>query len=182
MHHLLLVRLGPGPMHLSVCALSCIQLFATPGAVARQAPLSMEVSKKTGVGCQFLLQRIFPIQGWNPSLLHLLRWQMDSSRTELPEKPLIYIVVCMLLCICVYIFLYTGLYIIFYMCVYIHIFYNMGGYVYFLLIMSISSHSHLGDLPDPRIELGSPALQADSLLSEPPRKPLHLFIYLCLFQ
>ena len=30
----------------------------------------------------------------------------------------------------------------------------------------------LGDLPDPGIEPGSPALQADSLPSEPPRKPL----------
>ena len=28
-----------------------------------------------------------------------------------------------------------------------------------------------GDLPNPKIELRSPALQADSLLSEPPRKP-----------
>ena len=28
-----------------------------------------------------------------------------------------------------------------------------------------------GDLPDPRIELGSLTLQADSLLSEPPGKP-----------
>ena len=28
-----------------------------------------------------------------------------------------------------------------------------------------------GDLPDPGIKLGSPALQADSLLSEPPGKP-----------
>ena len=28
-----------------------------------------------------------------------------------------------------------------------------------------------GDLPDPGIELGSPALQADSLPSEPPRNP-----------
>ena len=29
-----------------------------------------------------------------------------------------------------------------------------------------------GDLPDPRIKLGSPALQADSLLFEPPGKPI----------
>ena len=29
-----------------------------------------------------------------------------------------------------------------------------------------------GDLPDPGIEPGSPALQADALTSEPPRKPL----------
>ena len=28
-----------------------------------------------------------------------------------------------------------------------------------------------GDLPDPGIELASPALQADSIPSEPPRKP-----------
>ena len=28
-----------------------------------------------------------------------------------------------------------------------------------------------GDLPDPGIEPGSPALQADALLSEPPGKP-----------
>ena len=31
----------------------------------------------------------------------------------------------------------------------------------------------LGDLPDPGIERRSPALQADSLPSEPPGKPLH---------
>ena len=29
-----------------------------------------------------------------------------------------------------------------------------------------------GDLPDPEIEPGSPALQAGSLLSEPPGKPI----------
>ena len=31
--------------------------------------------ENSGVGCHFLLQEIFPIQGSNPSLLH---WQMDS--------------------------------------------------------------------------------------------------------
>ena len=31
-----------------------------------------------------------------------------------------------------------------------------------------------GDLLDPEMELGSPALQADSLLSEPPGKPVPL--------
>ena len=31
-----------------------------------------------------------------------------------------------------------------------------------------------GDLPNPRIEPGSPAMQADSLLSEPPGKPVVL--------
>ena len=32
-----------------------------------------------------------------------------------------------------------------------------------------------GDLPNPGIEPGSPALQRDSLLSEPPGKPTNLF-------
>ena len=34
--------------------------------------------KKTGVGCHFLLQGIFPTQGLNPCLLYLLHWQEDS--------------------------------------------------------------------------------------------------------
>ena len=31
----------------------------------------------TGADCHFLLQRIFPTQGSNPQLLHLLPWQTD---------------------------------------------------------------------------------------------------------
>ena len=34
-----------------------------------------------------------------------------------------------------------------------------------------------GNLPDPRIEPGSPALQADTLLSEPPGKPDGFWIF-----
>ena len=34
--------------------------------------------KNTRVGCQTLLQGIFLTQGLNPSLLHLLHWQVDS--------------------------------------------------------------------------------------------------------
>jgi len=33
-----------------------------------------------------------------------------------------------------------------------------------------------GDLPDPGIKPGSPTLQADSLLSEPPRKPVDVVL------
>ena len=33
-----------------------------------------------------------------------------------------------------------------------------------------------GDLPDPGIEPGSPALQADALLSEPPGKPMRYIL------
>ena len=34
--------------------------------------------KSTGVGCHFLLHGIFPTQGSNPRLLHVLHWQVDS--------------------------------------------------------------------------------------------------------
>ena len=42
--------------------------------------------KNTGVGCHFLLQRIFPTQGSNPSLLHLLHcfiFPMEKEGTAL---------------------------------------------------------------------------------------------------
>ena len=56
-----------------VQSLSHIRLFETPGTVARQAPLSMEFSRKnTGVGSHFLLQGIFPTQGSNWRLLDVL--------------------------------------------------------------------------------------------------------------
>ena len=45
--------------------------------------------KNTGVGYHFLLEGIFPTQGENPCLLHLLHWQADSLPTELPGKPLV---------------------------------------------------------------------------------------------
>ena len=41
--------------------------------------------KNTGMGCHFLLQRIFPTQGSNLHLLHVLHWQADSLA---PGKPL----------------------------------------------------------------------------------------------
>ena len=43
--------------------------------------------KNTGVGCHFLPQGIFPTQGSNPCLLHLLRWQVDSLPLAPPGKP-----------------------------------------------------------------------------------------------
>ena len=41
--------------------------------------------KNTGVGYHFLLQRIFPTQGWNPCLLH---WHTDSFTFEPARKSL----------------------------------------------------------------------------------------------
>ena len=66
---------------------SCVQLFVTPGTVACQAPLSMgSPGKNTGVGCHFLLQRIFPTQGSNPRLPGLLHWLADPLPTEPPGE------------------------------------------------------------------------------------------------
>ena len=63
-----------------VCMLSHVWLFVTSQNVAHQALLSMGFSTQgyTGVGCHILLWRIFPTQGLNPGLLHLLHWHADS--------------------------------------------------------------------------------------------------------
>ena len=51
--------------------LSCVWLFSTPWTVAYQTLSSWDFpGKNTGVGCQFLLQEIFPTQGLNPGLPH----------------------------------------------------------------------------------------------------------------
>ena len=67
-----------------MCLLRCfshVLLFATPGTVAHQAPLSMgSPGKNTGVGCHALLQGNFPTQESNRGLLH-------SLPAELREKP-----------------------------------------------------------------------------------------------
>ena len=39
------------------------------------------------VGCHALLQEIFPTQGLNPRLLHLLCWQLGSLPLPPPAKP-----------------------------------------------------------------------------------------------
>ena len=60
-------------------SLSHVPLFVMPWTVAHQAPPPMGFpGKKTGVGCHFLLQGIFPTQGWNPRLLRFLHWQTES--------------------------------------------------------------------------------------------------------
>ena len=55
---------------------SCVQLFAALWSVAQQARMSMDSpGKNTGMGFHALLQGIFPTQGSNPCLLHLLHRQ-----------------------------------------------------------------------------------------------------------
>ena len=43
--------------------------------------------KNTGVGCHALLQGMFPSQGSNLPLLHLLHWQVGSLPLAPPGKP-----------------------------------------------------------------------------------------------
>ena len=60
-------------------------LFPTPWTLAHQALLSMGFSrKKTGVGCHFLLQGIFPTQESNPCDLH---WQGGSFLLSHQRSP-----------------------------------------------------------------------------------------------
>ena len=69
----LLVVLGPFPTPCSgECVLSRVQLFGTLWTVALPCPWDSP-GKNTEVGCHFLFQRIFPTQGLNPHLLHLLQ-------------------------------------------------------------------------------------------------------------
>ena len=44
--------------------------------------------KNTEVGCHTLLQGIFPTQGSNPPLLHLLHWLVGSLPPAPPGKPI----------------------------------------------------------------------------------------------
>ena len=68
--------------------LSRVWLFATPWAVACQAPLSMGFSMQEipeWVAISFS-QGIFLTQGWNPCFLCLLHWWADSSPLLPPGK------------------------------------------------------------------------------------------------
>ena len=74
----------------AMCAqrLSSGQLFAITWTVAQQALLSKGFSQQEYLsGRHFLLQGIFPTQGLNPCLLHLLHWQVGSLPLVPPEKP-----------------------------------------------------------------------------------------------
>ena len=71
-----------------LCAqsLSHVWLFCDP--INYSPPESSVHGKNTEVGCHFLLQGIFPIQGSNPCLLYLLHWQADSLPLSHLASPL----------------------------------------------------------------------------------------------
>ena len=85
---------------MAVIALVCmpsrfsrVQLFATPGTVARQAPLSMGFSRQEHwVGCHALLQGDLPNPGIEPASVmstDKLYWQMGSLPLAPAGKPLV---------------------------------------------------------------------------------------------
>ena len=65
-----------------VCVLSCLVVSYSWKPHGLQPTSSScpwdSPGKNTGVGCHFLLQGIFPTQGWNLCLLRLPHWQEDS--------------------------------------------------------------------------------------------------------
>ena len=72
---------------LCVCMLSCIWFFVTQGLwPTRLLWPGDSPGKNTGVGCQALLQGIFPIQGSNSHLLHFLHWEAGSLPLAPPGK------------------------------------------------------------------------------------------------
>ena len=65
-----------------------VQPFMTLGTVACQSPLPWDsLGKNTGVGCHFLLQEIFAIQGSRLHLLCILHWEAGSLPLVPPGKP-----------------------------------------------------------------------------------------------
>ena len=78
-HHV--IHLGSGGLVPKPCL-----TLEPPQTVAPQAPLSMGFSRQNiGVGCHFLLQRIFPTQGSNPGLLHYrqILYQLSYQKSPL---------------------------------------------------------------------------------------------------
>ena len=63
--------------------------FMTLWTVAHQAPLSMATILEWAAMPSS--RGIFPTQGSNPHLLHLLHWQMGSLPLMLPGKPIFYL-------------------------------------------------------------------------------------------
>ena len=58
-------------LYSEVKLLSRVRLFANPWIIAYQAPPSIGFSRQEyWSGLHFLLQRIFPTQGWKLGLLH----------------------------------------------------------------------------------------------------------------
>ena len=68
---------------MQTCHVCVLNHFSPPGSSVH----GILQGKNTGVGCHALHQGIFPTQGRNPRLLHLLHWQAGSLQVVPPGKP-----------------------------------------------------------------------------------------------
>ena len=74
-----------------MCVFCHVWLFVTPWTAAHQAPLSMDFpGKNTGVGCHFLLLRIFPNPGIKPTSPESPALADKLFTSEPPRKPQYY--------------------------------------------------------------------------------------------
>ena len=71
---------------LQLCSTPCNPMDCSPPGILLCPWDSLD--NNTGVGCHALLQGIFPTQGSNPGLLHLLHWQVGSLPLVPPGKPI----------------------------------------------------------------------------------------------
>ena len=132
-----------------------MQLFSDP-----MDPLSLDFpSKNTGVGCDFLLQGIFPTHGLNQRLLH---HQADSFTTGPPGKPY-----CKFVKSLSPVRLFATPWTVAYQAP-PSLRFSRQEYWSGLPFPS-------PDLPNPGMEPGYPVLQADALPSEPPGKSNYKF-------
>ena len=73
----------------SVCVLHHVRVSVAPWTGARQFPLPREFSRQEyWSGLSFPPPGIFPTQGLNPHLLHLMHWQVDSLPLAPPGRSL----------------------------------------------------------------------------------------------
>ena len=78
----------PGACACVLSHFSPVLLFVANGLKpTRPVHLWDSPGKNTRVGCHGLLQGIFPTQGWNPSLLQLLYWEVGSLPLVPPRNP-----------------------------------------------------------------------------------------------
>ena len=79
----LINQIAPHAKLLQLCLILCDPMDCSlPGSSVH----GIQESKNTGVDCHALLQGIFPTQGSNPCLLHLLHWQSGSLPLMQPGK------------------------------------------------------------------------------------------------
>ena len=113
-------------------------------------------SKNTGVGCHYLLQGIFPTQGSNLGLLHCrqILYHLSHQGYKCGWKGKWKLLSHVWLFVTPWTIQSMG--------------FSRPEY------WSVSPFPSPGALPNPGIELRSPALQVDSLPAEPPGKPINV--------